>query len=529
MVVAGGGKERYGVYTSPSIKYSELDIYAKPTLWRGHKIRVVLQCRQNLKIEPPALRIIGETIGWHRRFGDAAISPHFPNDKIERCTESMNSVIPCRILVGMDVVTREEEEKTRKEEAEKERKKKEEEERRRKEEVEKEKKKQEEERQRKRKEEEERKRKSEEERKQGEEKRRQKAPSSSSSRCSVLNCSRTAWNGADGEPCCRTCCRTDGKKHGPDCEQRHHEEQLLAGGDAPLQQTMCLRVEDTYARKNLFNRACKHCNKLKGEHFAEDHAPAFRFSKCKQESTTVYYCKAPDERSTTQAVQSMIKRRKEKEEEERKHKENEEKERVRKEKEEEARKERQRKVTKGRAMQVDLMRGPTGGVGIGISRAQLPQCVWPVASEPGPLVVCSLVSGGTAEQCGQIREGDLLHSINGVSVSNMSLEQAKPLILGQPGTLLSLNLYSPSSQERSQILTNVGGAPAASRMSVAPESKPAQQQQQQQQQQQPPVTVVELTRGPTGGVGVDLARWVRCMRSRVMVEMILTQQGCDKG
>ena len=181
-------------------------------------------------------------------------------------------------------------------------------------------------------------------------------------------------------------------------------------------------------------------------------------------------------------------------------------------------------VTGGRAMQVDLMRGPTGGVGIGISRAQLPQSVWPVASEPGPFVVRHLVSGGTAEQCGQIQEGDLLHSINGVSVSNMTLEQAKPLILGQPGTLLSLNLYSPSSRERSQILTNAGGAPAASRMSVAPESKPAQQQQQE-----PPLTAVELTRGPTGGVGVDLARWVRCMRSRVMVEMILSQEGCDKG
>jgi len=156
VVVTGGGKERYGVYTSPSIKYSELDIYAKPTHWRGHKIRVVLQCRQNLKIEPPALRIIGETIGWHRRFGDAAISPHFPNDKIERCTSAMNSVIPYRILVGMDVVTREDEEKTRKEEAEKaekERKKKAEEERRRKEEEEKARKKKEEE-ERRRKEEE---------------------------------------------------------------------------------------------------------------------------------------------------------------------------------------------------------------------------------------------------------------------------------------------------------------------------------------------------------------------------------------
>ena len=191
-------------------------------------------------------------------------------------------------------------------------------------------------------------------RKQEEEKRRQEAPSSSSSRCSVLNCSRAAWNGADGQPCCRTCCKTEGKNHGPDCEQRHHEEQLLAGGGASLQQTMCPHVEDTYARKNLFNRACKHCNKLKGEHFAEEPVPAFRScggasthgcGSCRQfkqaSTTTVYYCKAEDERKQrilAQAVQSMHKPSNEKEEkeraqeeEERKRKENEEKERARKE------------------------------------------------------------------------------------------------------------------------------------------------------------------------------------------------------
>ena len=313
MIVTGGGKERFAVYTSPSIKYSELDIYAKPTEWRGHKIRVVLQCRQNLKMEPPALRIIGETIGWHGRYGDAAISPHFPNDKIERCTEAMNSVIPYRILVGMDIVTREEEEKTRKEEAERERKQKAEEERRRKEEEERRKKQEEErqrksEEQRKRREEEKRKKAAEEmARKREEEKRRQVAPSSSSSKCSIPKCSRTAWNGADGQPCCRTCCQTDGKSHGPDCEQRHFEERLCSGGGASLQPTMCREAEGTYALKSLLNWSCKHCNKLKGEHFAEEPVPAFRLCggtsthgcgscpQCKQTSRTLY-CKAPAER-----------------------------------------------------------------------------------------------------------------------------------------------------------------------------------------------------------------------------------------
>ena len=58
---------------------------------------------------PPALRIEGETIAWKTRFGDAAISQHFPNCEIERYTDARNSIIPYRILVGMDVVTREEE------------------------------------------------------------------------------------------------------------------------------------------------------------------------------------------------------------------------------------------------------------------------------------------------------------------------------------------------------------------------------------------------------------------------------------
>ena len=104
-----GGHDRIGLYTSPSVKYSELDIYTKPVTWQGSKVRVVLQCLQNLKIAPPALRIEGETIAWKTRFGDAAISQHFPNCEIERYTDARNSIIPYRILVGMDVVTREEE------------------------------------------------------------------------------------------------------------------------------------------------------------------------------------------------------------------------------------------------------------------------------------------------------------------------------------------------------------------------------------------------------------------------------------
>ena len=100
-----GGPERIQVYTSPSIKYAELDIYAKPVSWQGHTARVVLQCRQK-----PNFDTCGETIAWKNRFGDASISKYFGNDCIEYMTRSKGSIIPYRILVALDVTTREMEE-----------------------------------------------------------------------------------------------------------------------------------------------------------------------------------------------------------------------------------------------------------------------------------------------------------------------------------------------------------------------------------------------------------------------------------
>ena len=109
-----GGDDRIGLYTSPSIKYAELDIYTQPSEWQGHTVRIVLQCRQKMDIRPPQLRIERETIGWQGRFGKAAISQHFPNAEIERVTTAQNSIIPYRVLVSMDIQTREEEDEAKK-------------------------------------------------------------------------------------------------------------------------------------------------------------------------------------------------------------------------------------------------------------------------------------------------------------------------------------------------------------------------------------------------------------------------------
>ena len=103
--LTGGGEHRIGVYTSPSIKYSELDIYTKPRTWKGREVRVVLQCRQ--KIGTFASQ--GETIGWNRRWNYAPISRFFDNDKIERFTKAKGTIIPYRVLVGLGVTTRDHE------------------------------------------------------------------------------------------------------------------------------------------------------------------------------------------------------------------------------------------------------------------------------------------------------------------------------------------------------------------------------------------------------------------------------------
>ena len=38
--------------------------------------------------------------------------------------------------------------------------------------------------------------------------------------CNVATCSRGAWNGQPGQPCCRTCRNTNGGGHGPDCNRK---------------------------------------------------------------------------------------------------------------------------------------------------------------------------------------------------------------------------------------------------------------------------------------------------------------------
>jgi hypothetical protein len=101
--VTGKDYSRLQIWTSPSVLYSELDIYTEPVAFEGHNMRVVLQCRQN----PNSISTCGETIGWTSKFGTVPISPHVDNKEIECFTGSRGAVIPYRVLIKVNSSTRE--------------------------------------------------------------------------------------------------------------------------------------------------------------------------------------------------------------------------------------------------------------------------------------------------------------------------------------------------------------------------------------------------------------------------------------
>lgn len=112
---------------------------------------------------------------------------------------------------------------------------------------------------------------------------------------------------------------------------------------------------------------------------------------------------------------------------------------------------------------VSVVRGPTGGIGMGFSRetqqvsrpSGLGAVVETVARTSGPYVIRQFVAGSPSESCGELKVGDLLHAVNGVSVYDLGVEQVKALIIGTPGTQVSL------------ITTPAAAAPAAA-AAVAP-------------------------------------------------------------
>merc|ERR1739848_774734 len=87
-----------GYFTSPTIRYAELDYYAAPVRWNGYVGKIVLQLRQR----PGSYTTQGETVGWTRQHGSLRIDPHFYNEEVERKSLARSSVLIYGLLVRLE-------------------------------------------------------------------------------------------------------------------------------------------------------------------------------------------------------------------------------------------------------------------------------------------------------------------------------------------------------------------------------------------------------------------------------------------
>ncbi|CAF3436859.1 unnamed protein product [Rotaria sp. Silwood2] len=81
------------IYLSPTIKYSEHDVYAPPIGFEGYSIKLVFQCR----VKPNSFRKFPETLGR----GNSKFDPAFENDEIEWVTAERTAVVPYGLLIGV--------------------------------------------------------------------------------------------------------------------------------------------------------------------------------------------------------------------------------------------------------------------------------------------------------------------------------------------------------------------------------------------------------------------------------------------
>jgi len=72
---------------------------------------------------------------------------------------------------------------------------------------------------------------------------------------------------------------------------------------------------------------------------------------------------------------------------------------------------------------------------------------WADAENGGRLTVIQSIPGAPAEQMG-IVAGDVLEAIHGGDLGQMQPEVAASLLRGEPGTVVEVGVFRPSSQER---------------------------------------------------------------------------------
>jgi hypothetical protein len=86
-----------GYFTSPTIRYAELDVYATPTEWNGHTAKVVLQLRQ----QPGSYTVQPETVNWATKNGFDKIDENFNNNEVERNNTRRSTTLIYGILIKL--------------------------------------------------------------------------------------------------------------------------------------------------------------------------------------------------------------------------------------------------------------------------------------------------------------------------------------------------------------------------------------------------------------------------------------------
>ena len=90
------------VYTSPSIRYSSLEVYSpknsftSPKTGKHYNAQIVLQCKQ----KPETFSVQAETVGW----GTKPICNFIPNNRIEYYTNHRATILPYRLLIRLEEV-----------------------------------------------------------------------------------------------------------------------------------------------------------------------------------------------------------------------------------------------------------------------------------------------------------------------------------------------------------------------------------------------------------------------------------------
>ena len=82
----------------------------------------------------------------------------------------------------------------------------------------------------------------------------------------------------------------------------------------------------------------------------------------------------------------------------------------------------------------------------------------------GPYFIVNMVLGGSALASGLVEINDILHAVNGHSVYESSIEEVRALIVGTPGSSVTLRISRPSAEDESEVRSSVRRQSSDARM-----------------------------------------------------------------